>query len=122
MDEHYCRYKTTEDWNGEGFPPVGTVCECAPSGIWMDCEVAGYYSERQVWVRWIEADHFMSYPVDEIQFRPIRTPEQIAAVERAEAIDGLVYAIVSHYGAPKMAEHYLGLATYLHNIGYRKTE
>ncbi|MDH2244855.1 hypothetical protein N5J76_03145 [Pseudomonas sp. GD03855] len=52
-------------------------------------------------------------------FKPIRTPEQIAAEEREKEVDALCSDILSHYEVPKMS-NYLGLAKALHAAGYRK--
>jgi len=77
--------RTDQPWTGEGPPPVGTVCECRviANGEWVRCEIVAY------------KDHYAIAYVDEntvmlsqgIRFRPIRTPEQIAAEERIAAIN-----------------------------------
>ncbi|UAN64275.1 hypothetical protein [Serratia sp. JSRIV006] len=75
-----------QHWNGEGLPPVGTVCE------FYDCE-----SWSEVRVKFIGDKYAVlqdeRYSVERVycvadkpqKFRPIRTPEQIEA-ERRERI------------------------------------
>lgn len=125
-------------WNGTGLPPVGTVCEYdaavdAGPPAWHTVEIV-YSSEWLLVVRCVsvpdgyDADVIgveVSVPADEESeslFRPLRTPEQIAAEERERAADELCETIVAHYESPKMSEHYLGLARALYDAGYRKVE
>ena len=87
---------TAPTWNGEGLPPVGTLCEIAAS---TDRLKVSYTEGAKVKIyanftddRGVELAAF----VDEIGnvggvaiakcFRPIRTPEQIAAEERERAV------------------------------------
>ena len=108
-------------WSGEGLPPVGTVCEVRLPNKpeWKRVTIKLYdeglcvfRDERSLSV---EMFHHMA-------FRPIRTPEQIAAEEREKAVDALCYEIIMHYGYPKNAEQYRSLASKLHDAGYRKVE
>lgn len=113
-------------WNGEGLPPVGTVCMVYPHNtVWGFSSTSGHertvlaYHGDFVWLG--QGDMALETTrVDRVDFQPIRTPEQIAADEREKAVDDLCASIVSHYEAPKMSEHYLGLAKALHDAGYRK--
>lgn len=88
-----------KEWNGEGLPPVGTVCEALmpPRGIckadspwiWRTVEVVkigfpGSESECLVF------DVENSAPAWLDQFRPIRTPEQIAEEERSNTINEII--------------------------------
>ena len=83
--------RPSPDWNGDGLPPVGVVCEAfymgQPQGV-----VSVRYS-GQCMILWSSdrkseqcglSDHYL--------FKPIRTPEQIAADERETAIDAIVEA------------------------------
>lgn len=109
--------RPVEPWAGEGLPPVGTVCEYyADDGVWRSCEIVAHKDGQAV--VWVSNAHI--WASSGASLRPIRTPEQIAAEERERAIDDLCASIVSHYEAPKMSEHYLGLARALHDAGYRK--
>ena len=85
--------QTTQSWSGEGLPPVGAVCElrCLPVGGWGKAEIK-YMSETQCVWRWLREDGGYQVELAEVPdvtrmaFRQIRTPEQIAADERDEAI------------------------------------
>lgn len=84
-------------WNGEGLPPVGTVCEWKGllGGYWVECEVVAV-SKSQIVLKHAESstyrpgefEVFSAEPL-RLEFRPIRTPEQIAADEREAAIEEL---------------------------------
>ena len=125
MDSRYVQKPEQSAWTGEGLPPVGTVCEASNGGtsVFFKCEVVAvhYATGRPI----LKTEGFggpsaLTLAPECWKFRPIRTPEQIAAEERERAIDDLCASIVSHYEAPKMSEHYLGLARALHDAGYRK--
>lgn len=74
-------------WSGEGNPPVGTVCEMT-HGNW------GHRGWEAVTVKYCSAEYAITtdgrceqyWHMRNIHFRPIRTPEQIAADEREAAI------------------------------------
>ncbi|MBS9732737.1 hypothetical protein ACP0I9_12100 [Pseudomonas aeruginosa] len=81
-------------WSGQGLPPVGTVCEWHESDGWA-------YTESKV-VAYTDDGLFvcMQKPgrrpevlrIDNCEFRPLRTPEQIAAEEREKAIEEMCFA------------------------------
>jgi hypothetical protein len=87
---------THSAWNGERLPPVGALCEAAiphtsgpdnaRSMIWIEGSVIAYYEIGGKTYAWFAegADGF--YPPNVLEFRPIRTPEQIAADEREAAV------------------------------------
>lgn len=107
-------------WTGAGLPPVGTVCEMRDSdaGTWEAGEVR-YISHLIVVMRYkgqkgnIEEASEAKFA----QFRPLRTPEQIAADEREREIESLATDIMSE-------QHVSGrvIAERLHALGYRKVE
>jgi len=85
------------EWNGEGLPPAGIECEVMGGGLpstafdWEHCTILlineGADGKNQVCTRDFRGDLAIYYPdVDPVYFRPIRTPEQIAAEEREAAI------------------------------------
>lgn len=110
------------EWDGQGLPPVGTVCEVKRSDLkWYPCEIFAIRGKEALFD--LDEGHADCWDSgDASLFRPRRTPEQIAAEEREKEIDDLCAQIVWHYGAPKMAEHYHELAVALHAKGYRLTE
>ena len=74
-------------WNGQGLPPVGTVCEGgrARTGAFNECVVIAHRNGMAIAVftdqeelQWVS------------EFRPIRTPEQIATDEREAAINEIL--------------------------------
>ncbi len=78
-------------WDGHGLPPVGTVCEYRHM-IWPEyrpCEIR-YISEKSL-VAYDDAQE-QFYRTCDMLFRPIRTPEQIAAEEREKAIEEMCFA------------------------------
>lgn len=104
------------DWDGEGLPPVGTVCEITHSG-W------GHRGWERVTINYISTEYAITtqehgeqhWHMRNVKFRPIRTPEQIAAEERAADIKA-------------MCEHGIDAGdctiemtcAALHDAGYRK--
>ncbi|WP_146067139.1 hypothetical protein [Stutzerimonas kunmingensis] len=78
-------------WSGEGLPPAGTVCEVLNNTLdrpeWERCTILFMGKFKAIYES--ESCHERVVDVSEswiISFRPIRTPEQIAAEERREAI------------------------------------
>lgn len=88
-----------EPWNGKGLPPVGTVCEhygTADDLAWLEVEVIGHGNVDGRNVAFFRygtgSPRFtVSYSTAN-NFRPIRTPEQIAAEEREKAIEEMCFA------------------------------
>ncbi|MDP5553497.1 hypothetical protein P3773_11385 [Pseudomonas aeruginosa] len=75
-----------KSWDGQGLPPVGTVCEYKHM-IWPEyrpCEIR-YISEKSL-VAYDDAQE-QFYRTCDMLFRPLPTPEQIAAEEREKAIE-----------------------------------
>lgn len=104
-------------WTGEGLPPVGAVCEYyADEDSWQRCEIVAHKDGQAV--VWVSNAHI--WASSGASLRPIRTPEQIAAEERQEAIDQMVQFFMNYYGNPKGAEQYLLICRSLHDAGYRK--
>lgn len=83
-------------WNGEGLPPVGAVCEhfgTADHTNWIEVKVIGHGHVRHHDVAFFEymtgtKGYTVSYSTH-TNFRPLRTPEQIAAEEHQAAISEL---------------------------------
>lgn len=82
-----------EPWNGEGLPPVGTVCELRKKdGGWGQATINYMSTTTCVWL-WDNGNpdqrEWACEPWN-MEFRKIRTPEQIAAEEHANAIRELI--------------------------------
>lgn len=80
-------------WDGTGLPPVGTVCEVDYEG-WTQCEVIAHFQQRCGMVAAFTIDQHGNgaKTLDAFgaeHFRPIRTPEQIAAEEREKAVHAM---------------------------------
>lgn len=105
-------------WDGTGLPPVGTVCEAAiphtsgpdneRSFIWIEGRVIAHHEVKGKTYTWFAEDDGF-YPPNVLEFRPIRTPEQIAAEKREKAIDEMKVIV-------------RGALQALYDAGYRKTE
>lgn len=110
--------KRPQEWDGKGLPPVGTVCEYRVNkDEWVSGEVFGHRvcsnGDVEVFVSLKNSWDYSSAPD---RFRPIKTPEQIAAEERLHAIDEMVY--LSQRGGST----YKDVMRALYDAGYRKVE
>ena len=115
-----------EPWNGEGLPPVGTVCESTwneSRDEWFKAKVFGVNEHGQPIFRWEEGPKKYEYQASPLSgfhgkphFRPIRTPEQIAAEERLIAIQ----AMVDESGFDGETDNVWPSMEALYNAGYRK--
>ena len=104
-------------WNGEGLPPVGTVCEALISGGWYRGTVIGHCVPPRESFAAFQGDGLSDLIFGSSEyFRPIRTPEQIAAEERERAISEMLRIYTD--GA---AGHSGGIAA-LYDAGYRRQE
>lgn len=119
-----CIGTVDEPWNGEGLPPVGTECEINHVG---EVDSRGKHWRRVI-ILAHHHDERLRNPVAvymplegtahcdqaiSICFRPIRTPEQIAIDDRANAIAQMMTKIV-HGDASDMGR--------LYDAGYRKVK
>lgn len=114
-------------WNGEGLPPVGTVCVTKHEGEELKIKILAYANAsgsehgphyvmacQMVGIR---ESQLFAWLAHMCEFSPIKTPEQIAADEREREIEALATAImdVEHVSGRVMAER-------LHSRGCRMTE
>lgn len=110
-----------ETWNGEGLPPVGTVCELRAHKLneWGQAEIK--FASRNVivwdWLGEPEINGLCTRYVHEIDIRPIRTPEQIAAAEREKSIQQMIDNTNILTGI--MSDRRI-MAAQLYDAGYRK--
>lgn len=115
----YVERPTSNEWSGEGLPPVGAVCrlrtkrdpEDAFEG-WGNAEIL-YSSERALVWRWVGHSLEFGSEWTKVDFEVIRTPEQIAAEEREKAIAEMIAICRMESTDTRMVE-----ALYL--AGYRK--
>lgn len=119
LDEHSFMFERPAAWIGEGLPPIGTTCQ-------MTHEAWGNRGWEQVKILYISAEYAITtdghseqhWHIRNVTFRPIRTPEQIAAEKREAAITEL-REVISNAAKD---DAYGWLAAELHDAGYRKTE
>ena len=122
--KHDCIQRpTAPSWSGEGLPPIGVVCEYRVcDGPWYKCEIR--YTIKHpaggVIAYCPHLDHEQALYAPYCQFRPIRTPEQIAAELADQAIKEIA-GIICRDGAfdiddPEVTES----AVALYDAGYRK--
>lgn len=72
-------------WNGEGLPPVGTVCEIKRVEDWLMVTIKYISDCHTVFVT--NGGTEGCYQTCALQFRPIRTPEQIEAERRERVVN-----------------------------------
>lgn len=84
-----------EAWDGQGLPPVGTVCEWHESDGWAytESKVVAYTDDGLFVCMQKQGRRPEVLRIDNCDFRPIRTPEQIAAEEREKAVGDMAMSI-----------------------------
>jgi hypothetical protein len=111
-------------WDGEGLPPVGAECEYRVlNGPWYRCEVGYSFFDGEHRCFVIKCPHLEYEQVSRIEpgsegsieFRPVRTPEQIAQQERQAAIEEMDAVFSSNFEGHRKD----GLQA-LYDAGYRK--
>ena len=81
---------TPQSWPGEkdGLPPIGVTCERrfpeVEGSSWRPITIC-FIGEQKIFYRDEAGDEWANLP-DDVEFRPIRTPEQLAAESRESAI------------------------------------
>ncbi len=103
------------EWTGEGLPPVGAVCECQDESFkWKPGTIVYVGQGDGAMVAVMQADSGILIG-EKGEFRPLRTPEQIAEEERRAAIlDMKGHLSFSDY---REAEQHCAA---LYDAGYRK--
>ena len=99
------------EWSGEGLPPVGTEIEWL-DGEWVKVVVVGHY--RGSVIALDPSSPRNVYIGKKPDYRPIRTPEQIAAEERERAINYMM----SYLGGD--GDEIRNTFGRLYDAGYRK--
>ena len=113
----------SKEWDGSGFPPVGTVCEYRLNeyDVWFTCKIVYVLSGSDdcfvAWCDHLGSDQFLTFTSDryKLQLRKIKTPEQIAAEERELALKEMRETVMG-----SSLNH--GMLESLYDAGYRKTE
>ncbi|MDG9785249.1 hypothetical protein [Metapseudomonas otitidis] len=106
-------------WTGDGLPPVGVEVEwheCQQTG-WQRVTVLAYHGDEA----WIAPAGKPSIVVgNPANFRPIRTPEQIAEEERNAAYKGMLHDLAAVLGISNIDERECDVLHALVDAGYRK--
>lgn len=107
------------EWNGEGLPPVGTVCKMQNAiGVWREVEIFAHFKGN---VFGWDGGELVSYFSDKLDdFQRIKTPEQIAAEVRAKTIKQMVEDMRVMIGLAEFPDE--KKAGRLYDLGYRKFE
>jgi len=115
-------------WNGEGLPPVGTVCEYRCGYVeqpyeFSQCTVIAHFDgesgKRLAAFTYVGHDGVVQLGRGAPSlFRPIRTPEQIAADEREKVISQI--AIDALRGSGELINK--EWCANLHDSGWRKVQ
>lgn len=115
-DESLLTARPNTEWTGSGLPPVGTVCEYQNSlGSWFRVEITAIAKKGICFIQ-IDRDGENYACQVSSKFRPIRTPEQIAAEKRSSAVTDMINACCN---ASALAYAVCGA---LYDAGYRKFE
>lgn len=107
-------------WDGQGLPPVGDSCERrfidVAGSSWFGCIVLAHGS-RKIFIRDDNGDEW-AHSLDEVEFRPYRTPEQIAAEEREKAVQQMA----GDLGELPARTTVIPTLYAIYDAGYRKQE
>ena len=115
------------EWSGEGLPPVGAVCEYRCGYVeqpysYAECTVIAHFvgesGKLLAAFAYVAHDGVVQLGRGMAElFRPIRTPEQIAAEDRDKAIEGMIADTNILTGI--MSDRRI-MAGQLYDAGYRK--
>ena len=78
--------KDAPPWNGEGLPPVGCECECWDGEEWHLGQSVGPYLGG--WLCMLTNNRERPFVGTELDFRPLRTPEQRLRDELEDLMKG----------------------------------
>jgi hypothetical protein len=134
VDALYPPLVVSEEWNGEGLPPVGvdallakeckftegTRLESFPAGTVVYVGGRANFGGCDLAVIIIKGRHFCGTIIPEL-LNPIRTPEQIAAEERKTALEEMVYGACGCEPMDGTTTAFI-LCGLLYDAGYRKQE
>ncbi|MGV8671220.1 hypothetical protein, partial [Pseudomonas aeruginosa] len=84
-------------WDGQGLPPVGITCESWRSGVRRIVKIL-CHGDEYIFVREDDGREILLSIGDGREFRPRRTPEQIAAEERRNSILHLANLLIDSRG------------------------
>ena len=112
------RPKKQEAWNGEGLPPVGTVCD-------MHIDDFGWITGTVVVHIDLDEPTAVAHNGEEVfhgnasDFRPIKTAEQVASEDREKAIEEMVFGVCGCEPDGGNTSAFM-VCGFLYDAGYRK--
>lgn len=117
---------TPTGWRGpeDGLPPLGVPIEMKHKAATSEWARPDFHVETLVWVgdkRFVTSEERVG-DLSDYLFRPIRTPEQIAAEERAAAVSAMLADAGVTDSAWKDDPETVVWAEALYDAGYRKFE
>lgn len=124
VPDHVVWRDDCERWTGAGLPPVGTVCEVEDEdGNWHECRILAHYLGDAVFCPDPDYPYGAYDGLPEGRFRPLRTPEQIAAEEREKAINAMEPVAAAAWRATETGGDMIAdICAALHDHGYRRQE
>jgi hypothetical protein len=120
-----------KEWNGEGLPPVGTVCDVREPknkfscfSTWSQCTYLLTNIDKLGKKQHVIKDHHgnvaIFYEESGVEFRPIRSEEDRAVEEIAKILQNDHQLVTDTYS--KNLDYFTGPARALYRHGYRKQE
>lgn len=103
---------SSKRWDGQGLPPVGTVCEIKRSANWTKVEVIAHYKGDAV----IAVCSGVIELRDKSELRAIPTPEQTEAEAKQKAVAEMIKDSMRNDGSAVWTAN----AEALYDAGYRK--
>ena len=117
MSNSYLEIAQPEPWTGKGLPPVGMVCEAMLPSMnhqWAEAVVVWHHPEHEGSAVVVHGGGRLTGWSS--AFRPIRTPEQIAAEEREKAVFEIAHILIDN--RHDSAEYHQ--AGRIYDAGFRK--
>lgn len=105
------------EWDGKDLPPVGTVCQAWHAGSYQGEVTVLFIGDQAAVLKNHGHGEEQFGRLADYKFRPLRTPEQIAAEEREKAVSEM--AIIALAGDNDLINK--AWLDRLYDAGYRKT-
>ena len=123
----YTKIQDEPEWDGEGLPPVGVEIEVKHKDATPEWARPDFYKAeivaigKQLVIFAAEATGCETVgKIEDYEFRPVRTPDQIAAMERSLACDR-IYGIITGTGVERKGNT-SDMAEALYDAGLRFVE
>lgn len=117
------------EWNGEGLPPVGTVCQYKDTNQWFNVEIT-YLSDWVIVFKCLDESGRLVTDIKGVElaknvdehpeFRKPETEAERNERERMEGIDAMYMTIADYSGSPVRNSDTWRDCEALYSAGYRK--